>query len=169
MSGEQQAQEIPLADEGSWAYLIAPAEGSKSADRLRAGVVDACEASGWPTVTRSLSGARHGPDPGDFFEDLRHAVEHADVVVALLGDAESSLDAELAMAYGHRRPIVGIRLASDDPSSSELQAMLERYERAHVIACDNVDECASGLHDLFSDSGFALTVRAAGGERVAHA
>lgn len=168
MRGEQQAQESPLADEGSWAYLIAPGSDEEGVDPLRDRVVDACEASGWPTVTRSLAEIRHGPDPGDFFEDLRHAVEHADLVVALLGDAESSLDAELAMAYGHRRPIVGIRLAGDDPSSSELQAMLESYERAHLIACDDVDDCASDLRDLFSDSDFALTVRVAGGERTSH-
>lgn len=169
MTDESQAHEAPLADEGSWAYLIAPGAGMRDADRLRDRVVDACEASGWPIVTRSLSEAQDASDPGDFFEDLRHAVEHADVVVALLGCPEGSLDAELAMAYGHRRPIVGVRLTGDDSSNSELQAMLERYERAHVIACDDVDDCASDLRDLFSNSDFALTVRAAGGERVAHA
>lgn len=168
MTSKQQIGELPLADEGSWVYLIAPAEGLESADRLRDGVVDACEASGWPTITRYFSADRHISDPGDFFEDLRHAVEHADVVVALLGHADCSLDAELAIAYGHRRPIVGVHLTGQASSASELQEMLGRYERARVIACDDADDCASGLRDLFSDSDFALTVRAAGGERVSH-
>jgi hypothetical protein len=168
MSGEQQAQEIPLADEGSWAYLIAPGGGEEGADPLRDRVAETCEAGGWPMVRRSPAEAGDTEDPGDFFEGVRHAVENADVVVALLGGGGAALDAELALAYGHRRPIVGVRLGHEASYSSAVQAMLERYERARVVTGEDPDGCAARLRDLFSDSDFALTVRAAGGERVGH-
>lgn len=166
MSDDRRAHALPLADEGSWAYLIASAEGPRSTDRLRDRVVDACEASGWPIVTRPASGTARTADPGHLFEDMRHAVEHADVVVALLDSVDTWLDAELALAYAHRRPIVGISLG-EMSSGSEVQGMIERYERARVIACDDVDECGSDLRELFADSDFAMTVRGAGGEHAA--
>lgn len=168
MTVEQRKQALPLADEGSWVYLIAPGSGEENADPLRDRVAETCEAGGWPTVRRSPAEVSDTEDPGDFFEGVRHAVENADVVVALLGDAGAALDAELALAYGHRRPIVAVRLSDEASYSSAVQAMLERYERARVVTGDDPDGCAAGLRDLFSDSDFALTVRAAGGERVSH-
>jgi hypothetical protein len=157
-------QELPIVDEGSWAYLIG-SKGQGDADALRERVVAVCEESGWGAVGWSFVAAGHGGEPGNLFEGLRHAVEHADVVVALLG-ATGQADAELAMAYGHRRPIVGIRFADADAPISETQSMLESYERARVIACEDIDGCAAGLRDVLSDPDFAATIHVAAGERV---
>ena len=163
MTAEPQAQEIPLADEGFWAYLIGPLDGHEDAAPLRERMVEVCEASGWPAI--SWSPAESGvTDPGHFFEGVRHAVEHADFVVALLGSTEGWADGELAMAYGHRRPIVGICLSDEDSSIAKARTTLESYELARVISCDDVDECAAGLRDVLADPDFAATVHTAARE-----
>jgi len=160
-----QAQEPPILDEGSWAYLIGSEGGQGDAHPLREHVIAACEASGWGAVSWSFVESGHGGDPGNLFEGLRHAVEYADVVVAVLG-ATGRADAELAMAYGHRRPIVGISLVGEDAPISKTQSMLEGYERARVIACKDIDGCAAELRDVLSDPDFAATIQAAAREHA---
>lgn len=166
MTGKRLTHELPSIDEGSWVYLIAPVGDRQGMDGLRERVVEACEASGWPALSWPPPGAARVVEPGHFFEGVRHAVGEADVVVAILGTSSGLADAELAMAYGHRRPIVGVRVSDEDSPASEAQAMLENYERARVIACDDVDRCAAELRTLFSDPDFAAVVRMAAGEHA---
>lgn len=116
----------------------------------------------WPTEDPE----RHR-DPGSLFEDLRHAVEHADCVVALLGEPGGPADAELVLAYSHRRPIIGLRMSQGDSPASEVQAMLDHYERARVISCQDPEECGAQLRAVLSDPDFGATIRQAVGERAA--
>lgn len=169
MIDELQEDEMMILDEGSWIYLIASAAGTSSADSLRERVVQACEAGGWPAVSWPPAGTDRHHDPGHFFESVSHAVEHADCVVALLGDVTETTDAELAMAYSHRRPVIGVRGPGEDLPSSWVQATLEGYERARMIVCDNPDECASELRAVFGDPEFAATIHRAAGEHASSA
>jgi hypothetical protein len=164
MTAEHRPQDPTLVDEGSWAYLIGSESDRGVTGLLRDRVIEACEASGWPAVSWPPAKAGHEMDPGHLFEGVRHAVEHADVVVAMLGVDTGSTDAELAMAYGHRRPIVGVQLACEDVSVSATQAMLKGYERARMIVCADVDGCAAELRAVLSDPDFAATIHAAAGE-----
>lgn len=164
MTDERQAGEGTVVDEGSWIYLIASATDRNTGDSLHDRVVETCEAGGWPAVSWPPADADRPPDPGHLFEGVRHAVEHADCVVALLGDAAGRRDAELALAYSHRRPIVGMRSSDDSLPTSEIQAMLATYERARVIVCDDADQCATELRAVLEDPEFAATIRQAVGE-----
>lgn len=169
MAAERRPQDPPLLDEGSWAYLIGSEGDRETTGLLRDRVVEACEESGWPAVSGSSAGGKDRMDPGLFFEGVRHSVGNADFVIALLGAAGGAADGELAMAYGHRRPVVGIQLAGEGSSVSETEAMLDDYERARVIACDDLDECAAGLREILSDPDFAATIHIAAGERAGDA
>lgn len=164
MIDERQANERIVVDEGSWIYLVASAAHRGAASSLRDCVVETCEAGGWPAVCWPPAGTDRPPDAGHFFEGVRHAVEHSDCVVALLGEPADTTDAELALAYSHRRPIIGLRASDDSSPPSEVQAMLATYERARVITCDGVDECATELRAVFDDPEFAATMRRAAGE-----
>jgi nucleoside 2-deoxyribosyltransferase len=164
MTDEHQADEGMAVDEGSWIYLIAPAARRSSVDFLRDRVIETCEAGGWPAVSSPPAGADRPHDPEHFFEGVCHAVEQADCVVALLGDAADTTDAELALAYSHRRPIVGMRCSVESSSTSEVQAMLATYERARMITCEDADSCAAELRAVFNDPEFAATIRQAAGE-----
>lgn len=168
MSGEHGSGEATILDEGAWIYLIDHGSGPGSSDALKR-VAEACEAGGWPTVNRSAVGEGGSSDPGLLFEGISHAVEHADCVVALLGGSVGAADAELGIAYSHRRPIVGMRVSGETHPASPAEAMLEGYERARVIVCDDDAECAAELRTVFDDPEFAATIRRAAGERAASA
>lgn len=169
MAAENRPQDPSPLDEGSWAYLIGAESDRGAADLLRDQVIETCEERGWPAVSSS-SAAGAGPvDPGRFFEGVSHSVGHADFVVALLGVASGAADGELAMAYGHRRPVVGIRFSSESSSASETEAMLDDYDRARVIVCDDLEECAVGLREVLSDPDFVATIHTAAGEWAGHA
>ena len=169
MAVERHSQDLPLLDEGSWAYLIGSEDDREAIGLLRGRVVEACEESGWSTVSGSSAAGGNRMDPGLFFEGVSHSVGNADFVIALLGAAGGAVDGELAIAYGHRRPVVGIRLAGEGSSVSETEAMLDDYERARVIACDDLDECAAGLREILSDPDFSVTIHTAAGERAGDA
>jgi hypothetical protein len=154
-------------DGASWVYLISSSAGLTGEDPVRGSVVTACEEGGWPVVSWPPEGTAQRADPDHLFEDVRHAVEHADCVIALLGQAGESADAELAIAYSHRRPIIGLRTDGERSSVSGVQAMLERYERARVVSCSSPDECASQVRAVLSDPGFGATIRQAVGEQAA--
>lgn len=166
---EHRSQDPPLLDEGAWAHLIGSESDREAVDLLRDRVVEACEESGWPAVRGSAVAGRRHMDPGPFFEGVSHSVANADFVIALLGTAGGAADGELAMAYGYRRPVVGIQLAGESSSVSETEAMLDDYERARVIACEDLDECAAGLREILSDPDFAATIHIAAGERAGDA
>lgn len=157
-------------DEGAWIYLISKAADRSTPNGLRDSVVEACEAGGWPVVAWPFPAAAGPTDPGHIFEAARHAVVHADCVVALVGGAAETADAELALAFSHRRPIVGLRLSGGSfPASSAVEEMLGTYERARVIACDSPEECAVRLRATFSDPDFTETMREAAGEFAGNA
>lgn len=167
MIAERNADEATVVDEGAWIYLIGAHRGGGEA--LPERLADSCEESGWPIVSGGTIARGHCGDPGDLFEGISHAVEHADCVVALLGGSAEMTDVELALAFSHRRPIVGLRIAGGDLPASEFETMLERYERARVIACEDPAECAAELATVFDDPEFAATIRRAAGESVAAA
>jgi hypothetical protein len=166
MTGAHQESEANAIDEGAWIYLIAPANGSSAEDSLRERIVQACEAGGWSAISWPQAGVYRPPDPGHLFEGVRHAVEHADCVVVLLGGSAETTDAELALAYSHRRPIIGVRSSDGSSSDSGVQAMLGDYERARMITCGDADECAGELRAIFRDPEFAATIRRAAGEHA---
>jgi hypothetical protein len=166
MTDEPHAVEASVLDEGAWVYLVSFVPDGDGANLLRECVVEACEAGGWPVVSEPAPGAPAPGDPGQRFESVRHAVEHADCVVALIGETTETADAELALAYSHRRPIVGLRFEGTDSSASAVQEMLNSYDRARVLACDGPDECGVKLRAVFADHDFAETIRMAAGEHA---
>ncbi len=169
MSDVLQTDEKPaILDEGSWVYLISAAA-DRRASSLHERVVEVCETGGWQAVSRPALAGAGETDPGRLFESVSHAVEHAACVVALAGEETETADAELALAYSHRRPVVGLRLGSADAPASAVQGMLATYERARVIACESAEECAVELRSTFSDPDFADTIRMAAGERAVSA
>ena len=168
MIDERPAAEAAVVDGAAWIYLISSAADRSPGGSVRERVVEVCEKGGWPTVgwpTEDHS-ERH-LDPGHLFEDVRHAVEHADCVIALLGEPGDTADAELALAYSHRRPIIGLRPIGEGSPTSEVQAMLEGYERARMISCEDPEECGRRVRAVLSDPDFGATIRQAVGERAA--
>lgn len=160
MTAENHAEVASEVDESSWVYLSGAATSGPGVQEFRERVVEACEASGWLTVSCSAEErVGRGSDPSRFFESMRHAVEHADLVVSFIGDNAEMLDAELAMAYSHGRPVIGIRIGGSEDSG--IQMMLGEYERARVITCANAEECAEDLRATFADPVFAETIRRA--------
>lgn len=155
----------PGGDDASWVYLSHLAQGAGPENRLRERVVEVCEASGWYAVSWPLEERTgRGVDPGRFFEGVRHAVEHAGVVVAFIGEEAELTDAELTLAYSYRRPIIGVCIS--DTAASGVQSMLQGYERAHVITCTDVEGCAISLGAAFSDPDFEEVVRLAANEHA---
>ncbi|HSC21144.1 MAG TPA: hypothetical protein VLC07_05395 [Solirubrobacterales bacterium] len=150
----------PELDEGAWIYLSTGKGGPKEAGLLEK-VAEACAKSGWRTVRHpplSLDG--HGADPGRYFASVSHAVEHADVVVAVFGERDELADAELTLAYSHGRPVVGLRIG-EAPLDTQPRRLLGGYERARLLTCATPGECAISLHDTLSDPAFAETIRQA--------
>jgi hypothetical protein len=154
-------------DGASWVYLISSSPGMTGEDPVRSSVVAACEEGGWPVVSWPREGTAQQLDSDHLFEDVRHAVEHADCVIALLGQTGESSDAELAIAYSHRRPIIGLRTDGERSSISGVEAMLARYGRARLVSCDSPDECAGQLRAVLSDPEFGATMSQAIGEQAA--
>lgn len=144
-------------DEGSWVYLSLSRSEDEGEDELRQGVIAALEENGWPAVTWSP------PPSGEalashFFEGMAHAVEHADAVVVLLGGSSTLVDAELAFAYRHRRPVVALQLSGGEKCASGVRTMLRRYERARTVECGDAAECVSGLRSMLADPSFGEMV-----------
>lgn len=155
-------------NEGSWAYVSLPDLEKGEAD-LRSIVVEACESSGWHAVSSSLPERDGGDlDSARVFERMSHAVGHADVVVVLMDGSSAMTHAELAFAYEHHRPVIGLtfEMGKKDGSSSEAQATLERYAWARLVECVSPDDCASGLREVLTDPDFAVTIRGAAREKA---
>lgn len=167
MIDEHQAAEAAVVDGAAWIYLTSPGTGFSTGESMRERILEVCEEGGWPIVAWPTEDPDRHRDPGDLFEDVRHAVEHADCVVALLGEPGGTADAELVLAYSHRRPIIGLRMGQGDSPTSGVQAMLEDYERARVISCRDPEECGGQLRAALSDPDFGATIRQAVGERAA--
>jgi hypothetical protein len=162
MDMEAHIDDSPEIDEGSWVYLSGVTSSASRIPGLHEHLIEACEASGWAIVSCSAEErVGQGADPAHFFESVSHAVEHADVVVALIGPKTEISDAELGLAYSHGRPIVGVDLSGDEGQDAGMQTMLQDYGRARVISCASAEECAVGLRETFSDPAFAETIRLA--------
>src|SRR3954464_6195629 len=103
--------ESPEFDESSWAYLSVGSTGIPAQRELVAELEQACAESGWRAVShpppRSNGSAA---EPGRYFASVSHAVEHADVVIAMIGGKDDMADAELTLAYSHGRPVVGLQI-----------------------------------------------------------
>lgn len=165
MSTQPHLDEVHDPDEGSWVYLSL---GTADENEVRRRVIAACEASGWPAVTWSPEPHQaNAADSARFFEGMGHAVEHADAVVVLMGEHSAMTDIELAFAYRHNRPVVGLRLGDQAPVSPA-EAMLNGHGRAVVIDCADVNECDAALREALSSPGFAAKVRLAASEQVDH-
>lgn len=152
----------PEIDEGSWIYLSAgPAE--DPADRLLLEeLTEACAKSGWKAVTHPpVEAAGKATDPARFFASVSDAVEHADVVVAVIGARSEMSDAELTLAYSHGRPVVGVQIG-EALLDSEARKLLHGYERARIVTCDEPGECRVSLQETLADPAFAETIRQAG-------
>lgn len=124
-------------------------------------VVEACAKSGWRTVSHPPPDHhRAAADPGRYFASLSHAVEHADVVVAVIDGRDELADAELTLAYSHGRPVVGVQIG-EAPLDTPPKMLLSKYERARIVTCTSPSECAISLQDALSDPAFAETIRQA--------
>jgi nucleoside 2-deoxyribosyltransferase len=170
MNAQSHIDDVHDLDEGSWIYLSLREVDIRMGRDLRSRIVEVCESSGWPAVSW-MPPAHKGnvTDSSRFFEGMSHAVEHADVVVVLMNRRSTMTDAELAFAYRHNRPVVGLRVVSEESDDSEVQAMLQRYARARLIDGEDLDACIAGLSEVLTDPEFALTIRKAAGEKFDHA
>lgn len=166
MNAQSQVDEVHDLDEGSWVYLSLRGGERRTERDLHQRVIAACEASGWPAVSWSPPAhERNVIDSSRYFEGMSHAVEHADVVIAVVDSPSAMTDAELAFAYRHNRPVIGLRFGGQEAEASAVQAMLQRYGRARLIDCADVDDCATGLREALADPAFAATIREAAGEQ----
>lgn len=160
MAIEDQREPSEL-DEGSWIYLSTGSSAQPAEQDLLERVVEACAKSGWRTVTHPPP-RREGSsaDPGRFFASLSHAVEHADVVVVMIGERDEMADAELTLAYSHGRPVVGLQIG-EAPFDTQIRMLLADYERARVVTCSSPSECEVSLQETLADPAFAETIRQA--------
>lgn len=151
----------PEIEEGSWVYL-STGPTKDAADRLLLEeLTEACVKSGWKAVTHPpAEKAGKTTDPGRFFASVSQAVEHADVVVAVIGGRGEMSDAELMLAYSHRRPVVGVQIG-EAPLDTAATKLLHEYERARIVVCDTPGECRVFLQEAFADPAFAETIRQA--------
>lgn len=154
-------RESPEFDEGSWVYLSTGSTKGSAERILLEQVVEACAKSGWRTVSHPPP-ERGGDtaDPGRYFASVSHAVEHADVVVAMIGEKDEIADAELTLAYSHGRPVVGVQIG-EAPLETPATMLLAEYERARIVTCASPSECAISLQETLSDPAFVETIRQA--------
>ena len=165
MAVEDQREPVEL-DEDSWVYLSAGASAHPEEETLLEKVIEACANSGWKTVSHPPRDRRGVTvDPGLYFASVSHAVEHADVVVAVLGGkdeaASRARDAEAYHPNSHGRPVGGVEV-SEGALDTEARMLLSDYERARIVTCSTPGECATSLQEALSDPSFAETIRQAG-------
>jgi len=159
--------EVYALDDSSWVYLSLWNLERHTGSEVQRRVVEACEASGWPAVSWSPP-AHDGnvTDSARYFEGMAHAVEHADLVVAWVDGPSAMTDAELAFAYSHHRPVVGLRVSSEEMGISAVQAMLRRYKRAWLVDAPDVEGCLAGLREALGDPEFRGMVHDAAEDRL---
>lgn len=159
MAAEGQS-EAPELDESSWVYLSAGSSAQPADRALLEQIVEACARSGWTTVSHPPPKPDGSADPGRHFASVSHAVEHADVFVAMIGDEDEMADAELTLAYSHGRPVVGVQIG-DASLDTQARMLLAGYERARIVTCSTPGECAVSLQETLSDPAFVETIRQA--------
>lgn len=152
--------EAPELDENCWVYLSAGTTAQLADGALLEQIVDACARSGWRTVRHPPLKPDGAADPGRHFASVSHAVEHADVVVAMIGGEDEMADAELTLAYSHGRPVVGVQIG-EASLDTQTRMLLTGYERARIVTCSTPGECAISLQETLSDPAFIETIRQA--------
>lgn len=152
--------EAPERDESSWVYLSAGSSAQLADGALLEQIVEACARSGWRTVTHPPPKPDGAADPGRHFASVSHAVEHADVFVAMIGAEDEMADAELTLAYSHGRPVVGVQIG-EASLDTQARMLLAGYERARIVTCSTPGECAVSLQETLSDPAFVETIRQA--------
>lgn len=167
MSAPAIEDEVYELDDSSWVYLSLWNLERRAGREVHRQVVEVCEASGWPAVSWSPP-AHDGnvTDSARYFEGMAHAVEHADLVVVLVDGPSAMTDAELAFAYSHHRPVVGLRVASEEMTGSDVQGMLHRYRRAWLVDAPDIEGCLTGLREALGDPEFRGIVRDAAKDRL---
>jgi hypothetical protein len=171
MTPNKSADEEPLeVHEGAWVYVSGPLHvpERQKAVELYEQLAAACESSGWHAYRpyRDILGPGVN-DPEPLFDRVRHAVEHADACILYIGAPSSSVGAELALAYEHNRPIIGVYLRDEQPSEL-VSSMLATYPRARLVRCSDAGECADHVKQVLSDPEFSGFVRAAAAEGLEH-
>ncbi len=170
MNAVERNREEHDLDEGSWIYLSLSEADDPDSRSLRQSLVEACHKSGWPAISWSMpTRPEHDLDRSRFFGGMSDAVAHADLVVTLVDDRSTLGDAELAFAYRHRRPVVGIRFTGAGPDPSEVRAMLTDYGRGRIVDCESVDDCAEALRTALTDREFATIIHEASMEQAGDA
>jgi hypothetical protein len=152
--------EAPEPDEGSWAYLSAGSTLRSSETALLEKIVEACARSGWRTVSHPPPKPDGAADQGRYLASVSHAVEHADVFVAMIGGEDEMADVELTLAYRHGRPVVGVQVG-EASLDTEARMHLPGYERGRIVTCSTPGECAVSLQETLSDQAFVETIRQA--------
>lgn len=152
--------EAPELDESSWVYLSAGSSAQPADSALLEQIIEACARSGWRTVTHPPPEPDGAADPGRHFASVSHAVEHADVFVAMIGSEDEMADAELTLAYSHGRPVVGVQIG-EASLDTQARMLLAGYERARIVTCSTPGECALSLQEALSDPAFVETIRQA--------
>ncbi|MFL5833996.1 MAG: hypothetical protein ACJ76B_08440 [Solirubrobacterales bacterium] len=152
--------EAPGLDEGSWAYLSAGSTLRSSEAALLEEIVEACARSGWRAVSHPPPKPDGDADQSRHLASVSHAVEHADVFVAMIGDEDKMADVELTLAYSHGRPVVGVQMG-EASLDTEARMLLPGYERARIVTCSTPGECAVSLQETLSDPAFVETIRQA--------
>lgn len=153
-------QEIAALDEGSWIYLSTGSAGSSIDPDLLETLIDACAQSGWRAVTHPPPEPGRDAKDGGYVASVSHAVEHADLVVAMLGKRNDVSDTELTLARSHGRPVVGVQVGRA-PLDTDARVLLDEYKRSRLVTCDSPDECAASLQKTLSDPAFVETIRQA--------
>jgi|SRR6186997_3583779 len=152
--------EAPGLDESSWVYLSAGSSAQPADRALLEQIVEACAKSGWRTVRHPAPKSDGDADQGRHFASVSHAVEHADVFVAMIGGEDEMADVELTLAYSHGRPVVGVQIG-EASLDTEARMLLAGYERARIVTCSTPGECAVSLQETLSDPTFVETIRQA--------
>jgi hypothetical protein len=153
--------------EGSWIYVSGPmrASGFDDAEELSDRLAEVCEASGWQAY-RPYTDARDAESPeAPLIPRLRHAVGHAEACVFNIGNPFPDVGTELAWAAEHRRPVIAVQMRGDQPSPL-LTSLINEYDRAALLICNDPDDCAEKVRQTFHDPDWYEVVRAAGAELV---
>jgi hypothetical protein len=157
------------ADEGSWVYVSGPLQVSDPRNTVDVceKLAEAAEGSGWQAY-RSYRDLPKVPESSvPLIEQLRYAVDHADVCLLYVGMPSSGVGAELAFACAGKRPVIAVSLQGEQPSLV-VSSLLTNYPRARSVVGTDAQECGNQVKLLLADPEFVDIVRQAAGEDHAH-
>ena len=156
-------EDVPT--EGAWIYLSGPMQvpDQEESVALYDRLSEACADYGWHVYRpySEILARESGED--SLAPRLRHALGQADLCVFYIGKPSSGVGTEAAWATEHKRPVVAMYLRGEKPSPL-LCDLLDGYERARVLACNDPDDCATKLQGVLADPGWQDIIRLAGAE-----